>query len=308
MGSGSYSNREFQNANPYSDPTMKMLQNNTNQNKAGMEGALANLTGTGAGSAWGNFMGVQPELQGLVMGASSPLQQMLDKQSQYNITRGVNQAGQQMSGLGAKYSGAMLDAGNRVGAESGANVAAALGGQQLGLYGSLAGQSMGNLFQGAGQAAQQYGNLYGQGMQLQAGLSTPDMVEKKHNAGFFEPGGLGSQLGGAALGLGGAMLGGPMGGMIGSGLGKMFSGGGSPTATLEGGSYGRNFDPAELGMGGMGGGGNSFGQGIMNRMVMPNMYPSYNEYNSMDSPYLNYRFRPPINANPSGLDYGSYSY
>lgn len=215
MGSGSSQKKKFQNPNERNmNAALGEAENARNFGMQGMGGLMPALTDVNnSQSSFNQFMGVAPQLQGLIQGAQSPLEASLRDQQSRLARQATQDSAANLAGLGALYSGATIDSATRANAEAQQAVANQLGAQQINLFGSLAGQTMGQIQQGQLAGLQQYGNMYNQGLGILGQYGTPQFVEQRYKPGFFESGGLGSNIvsgiaGGFGQGVGSLIMGG----------------------------------------------------------------------------------------------------
>jgi len=115
-------------------------------------------------AAYNMFMGQAPGLANLAMGPGSQLTQQLNGIAARQANEGIANAGTQFANTDMFNSGAAQNAMGQAAAQPYADVAAQLGQNQLGLTGQLWNNNLNNLYGQQGQAANLFGNLYGQGM------------------------------------------------------------------------------------------------------------------------------------------------
>jgi hypothetical protein len=152
-------------------------------------------------SAFRQFMSQAPELQNLIFGATSPLQQRFSEYGDIMANSAIKDVANQFSGIGGLNSGAAISAATRGAAEPRANLLAQLGQTQAGM--------LGNLFSGA--MSGNYG-LQQTGLQAGAQMAAPEWWQPTwmENPDYISTGDwlqMGASvvggLGGAALGLAG---------------------------------------------------------------------------------------------------------
>lgn len=242
---------QYVNANPYTDQMMGSIQNILNSAQSGMRGQMNNLSNYASAAntigssydptrAYSTFMGQAPAFERLAFGAYSPLQSRLNQQATYQSGVGAQAAAAQLGATGNLNSGAAARAIGQAQALPFAQVQSQLGQQQIagamGLMNNSLGQNYGASqfatqagLQGAlgagglaGQAANTYGMLLGQGTDMQARLGIPLMTYQQSPWEQFM-GGLGNiaSLGGT---IAGAATGMHLGGL--GGGGNIFGGGG----------------------------------------------------------------------------------
>jgi len=158
---------QYTNQNPYSEDIM----------------ALLNQIASGPNTWMDQFIGTEDQpgnaaaLYGLTMDPTSQFSEGQRALAKRNASLGIEQAMNEMSGLGSLYSGATMDAGNRAAQDAylaattqtnqlGAGLLNNLWGQGLGIGGGLYGQAMGGLtgygdpmFQAPGAAGMVSGGL-----------------------------------------------------------------------------------------------------------------------------------------------------
>ncbi len=222
MGAGSTSYQEvvspddYKNINPLGNAEFQNLFGNLSNFTRGLEGN----TSTDPSSAINQFLGLMPQFQNQIASASSDLGTGLRNQMQSMVDQSTSQVGNELSKLGAVYSGAFADIASRNAAEIGGNFANQLLGQQLGLYGSFGNTALQGLLSGQQGNLNALTNLYG----LQSGLATPTMVAPtmaaEYNPSFGEQIMPWLNLGLNAFGMGG-------------GGGFNLGGGGGSAATLS---------------------------------------------------------------------------
>jgi len=172
------------------------LQNTINQ--IGSAQSLGNVVAAQNPQAyWNAFMSQAPQLQGLIQGAQSPLEQGLRERASRLSQEAINNVASNLSGLGSLYSGATLEQASKAASQAFGDVASQLGSQQIGLFGNLAGQALGqagsayqDLFRNQLQAASGdignlfnlaglYGGIYGQGLQGITQYGTPTYYQER---------------------------------------------------------------------------------------------------------------------------------
>lgn len=178
---------------------------------------LQNVGQTGLGlnaDPFASFIGQTPQMQNLIQGSSSPLQQMLMDQTRQFTEQAVQDVGQEFSGLGSLYSGAARDAAGQRATQAAGQAATQLGQQQLGMLGNLFSQG----FQNQQRQQDLYANLLAQSAGLGAQFGGPSYTSQQYmaNPTFGETVG---QVVGAVAPFAGAALGVPLGGGGASALG-----------------------------------------------------------------------------------------
>ena len=236
--------KDYKNINPYTEKAYTSVQNayNWNQSEASKYGGLASQLVSQALTAKYNpqsalnlFFGSVPQFQNLVMGATSPIEQMLREQTSRYTQQASADVANQFSGLGSLYSGAAMSTAAKQAENAAQDAAVKLGSQQLGLYNNLMGQMLPLSFQSTYQAARlpmeaalQGANIY-RGMyssdtgtmgylgQSLANLGQQQWVAPKYQyqQGFLQSTLL--PLAGAGVGM---ALGGPMGAYMGYNIGN----------------------------------------------------------------------------------------
>jgi hypothetical protein len=149
---------------------------------------------------WDLFMSQAPQLQGLIAGAQSPLEQALTERAQRLSSEATKAVASNLSGLGALYSGATIEGASKAASEAFSDVASQLGQQQIGIFGSLLAPTLQagltaqeNQYNRALQAAegdraaqlnallnqaQLYGNIYGGALQSMAQWGMPTYYQE----------------------------------------------------------------------------------------------------------------------------------
>lgn len=113
---------------------------------AGIQGLMPQIFGA-AGSydpnaSFNQFMSLAPQLQGLAMGSTGGMKEMLDAQTKEMIGSALGVSTSEFSNMGSGYSSANIDAGHRAAGSAGRDAAIGLGNTQLGIYNNLLGQAM----------------------------------------------------------------------------------------------------------------------------------------------------------------------
>lgn len=210
--SGGENAGEYENRNPYTSDAMSAIQ--------GYEQRLEDFEGHDPDAYFNEFMNQAPELQGLVSGAMSGLEQDIDARTDRLMDRSIGEVSDQFSGLGGVHSSAARSAAGAQAAQHAQDAAVQLGGRQLDLTGQLWSQGMQQA-----QQAQQFGTEmdmqriqgFGQHAQALAGMGQPMM---EYNPTGWER--YGQPLAEAGVGAGiGFLAGGPAGAAVGAGSGLM---------------------------------------------------------------------------------------
>lgn len=178
------SGSDYQLADPggYTGQAGQNIFGNLGQNlvNQGM-GAMGAWTTPGSepGSFMQNYLTDFGQLGNAITAQTSPLNQQLQNQMQQNISQGMAQAGQQMSGLGALRSSAMGEAAGDVVGRAATDASTQLAQAQLGLLQPLAGQQMA----GRQQALAQQSALPMSMLGLQGQFGEPTYVAPQYMQG-----------------------------------------------------------------------------------------------------------------------------
>jgi hypothetical protein len=156
---------------------------------AGIQGLLPQILAASQSydpnASFSQFMALAPQLQGLAMGSTGGMDELLKKQTEDMVRAAIGVSSSEFSGLGAGYSSANIDAGMNAAARAGRDAALQLGNTQLGIYNTLLGTAMPLTAQN--QQFKTNSLLSGLGLGLE---------------GFGALGGLGGQFGALGSGLG----------------------------------------------------------------------------------------------------------
>jgi hypothetical protein len=159
---------DYKNINPLGNGAFSNLFNQI----GGMAGQLGSSTSTDPSAAIRQFLGLMPELQGVVSSATGDLGRGLREQSQRMIDESTSQVASEFSNLGSLYSGGAIDTATRRAGEIGANAGNQLAMQQLGLLNTFGNTGLQGLLSGQQNNLNLMGNLYG----MQSGMAAPAMT------------------------------------------------------------------------------------------------------------------------------------
>ncbi len=168
---------------PYSDEAMDALRDLlTGVGPQGPTGERAMMDVGQYG--WDQFAAAAPQLYDMTMAPTSQFSQGQTALAERNASLGIEQAMNEMSGLGSLYSGATLDAGNRAAQDAYLQATNATNQFGAGLLNTLWGQNMPLGYQsGAGMSATGAG-LYGQALGGLTGYGDP-MLQDPGIGGMF---------------------------------------------------------------------------------------------------------------------------
>jgi hypothetical protein len=162
---------DYENINPYTEDAWNQLGNLSNLfgemaggYGSGMESMIASAMGFNPASGFNLFMSQAPDLQGLVSGQMSPLEQAMNQRTAENMENAISTVGNQFAGLNSLYSGGAQAQAAEAATGAARDAAIAMNNQQLGLTGQLFNNQMGLSNQAAmmsPQLALQGAGLYG---------------------------------------------------------------------------------------------------------------------------------------------------
>lgn len=160
---------DLQETNPYTDEIIALLEGLASQGGAPYQQGMMDIGQYGMDQ----FMGNQQALYGMTMDPTSQFSQGQTALAQRNASLGIEQAMNQMSGLGSLYSGATLDAGNRAAQDAYLQATNATNQFGAGLLGGLWGQALPAGYGAGGQMAGIGAGLYGLGVGGLTGYGDP---------------------------------------------------------------------------------------------------------------------------------------
>ena len=159
----------LQETNPYTEDIVALLEQLASQEGAPYQQGMMDIGQYG----WDQFASRAPELYGMTMDPTSQFSQGQTALAQRNASLGIEQAMNQMSGLGSLYSGATLDAGNRAAQDAYLQATNATNQFGAGLLGGLWGQALPAGYGAGGQMAGIGAGLYGLGVGGLTGYGDP---------------------------------------------------------------------------------------------------------------------------------------
>ena len=159
----------LQETNPYTEEIVALLEQLTSQEGAAYQQGMMDIGQYG----WDQFASRAPELYGMTMDPTSQFSQGQTALARRNASLGIEQAMNQMSGLGSLYSGATLDAGNRAAQDAYLQATNATNQFGAGLLGGLWGQALPAGYGAGGQMAGIGAGLYGLGVGGLTGYGDP---------------------------------------------------------------------------------------------------------------------------------------
>lgn len=116
------------------------------------------------------FLGMAPELMGLVSGATSDLETAMRGRTSQTIREGIDTAGSELSGMGARDSSAFLEAASGIGANASRDAAIAMNQGQMDLTGQLWNQGLGQAYGANNLYGSLLSSLLGNSMQGQSSI------------------------------------------------------------------------------------------------------------------------------------------
>jgi len=141
------------------------------------------------------FLGMAPQLQGLVSGATSDLENAMRGRTSQTIRSGIDTAGSELAGMGARDSSAFMEAAAGIGANASRDAAIAMNQGQMDLTGQLWNQGLGQAYGSNNLMGQLLSSLLGNTMAGQSslygtigGFGAPvyGAPQYEYQPGFFE--------------------------------------------------------------------------------------------------------------------------